>query len=176
MVVYLILYFWFLRSKLSLPPQSLSEYIPVASPIVGQSGSQSVSAPDESRPFYYQNRRLKMVEGSYQQVRLGESLLVVRIGSEDKSFSLTKDTKIVCQPTGFLNIETSLGQAVAADKVFIEDKRDGNFGIPWGVEISTADISRRVTPETKVQLFAYDEIGSIIPIPKLAYAWFEKCL
>lgn len=116
------------------------------------------------------------MEGDYQKVQLGERLLVVRIDNQDRLFSLINDTKIVCQPTGFLNIETSSDQAVAADKVFIEDKRGGNFGIPWGVEISTADISRRVTFETKVQLFGYDEIGSIIPIPKLAYVWFERCL
>lgn len=120
--------------------------------------------------YFYQNQRVDRVNGTFAKLT-ARKLLEVNLNGEIKWFVLDKNTKLVCQPSGYLNTE----DGAPADDVFIEDKTDKNIGIPWGIEITTANIITRVNPQSEVQIYFQPQPGSLTGMPKIMYIWFKQC-
>lgn len=120
--------------------------------------------------FFYRKQSVERVSGTFAKLTAGK-MMEVNLNGEIKWFLLDKDTKLVCQPGGYLN--TSNG--TSADDVFIEDKTDKNMGIPWGREITLDNLTARVEPQSEMQIYFHPQPGSLTHIPKVVYVWFENC-
>ena len=134
--------------------------------------SQTAAASGVS---FYRGQLVHRVEGKFLVLAGSNNLLKLNTGRGDKFFRLTWDTKAVCQPSGFLRVETSTGQAISANDVFIEDKSNESLGIPWGVEISGDTIKARAVKGSDTQLFYRPETGTVTDLPNVMYVWFKTC-
>jgi len=142
--------------------------------IAPKSTSEQASPPAEQvknqQLLFYQNQKVDRISGTFVKLTAG-NILEVNLDGNIKWFLLDKDTKLICQPGGYLNTDDNL----PAGDVFIEDKTDENIGIPWGIEITPDSITSRVTPQSETQVYFRPQPGSLTGMPKVVYIWFKQC-
>lgn len=143
---------------------------------------ESPPKPDRNRAFFHNSRSVDLVQGIYKNLSSADKLLKVEVDGTEKLFLLSNSTKLVCQPTGFINTVDSSNQTKAANTVFIEDQRDGegSWGIPWGVKVNRDQVGITVNSNSPAQLFlAYysNRINTYLvsSLPEVVYVWFKEC-
>lgn len=148
-------------------PRSISQQSTVSANI-----DQNPAAEEVKRQpfFFYRKQSVERVGGTFAKLTAGK-MMAVNLNGEIKWFLLDKDTKLVCQPGGYLNTKDD----TSAGGVFIEDKSQGSMAIPWGREITLDSLVAKATPQSKVQIYFYPLPGSLTHIPKVVYVWFENC-
>ncbi len=120
--------------------------------------------------FKFNNQAVGRIGGIYNSFTVGVINFTDTQG-QARIAVVDSKTKVVCQPTGNLNGSST----VPANDIYIEDRSDGNAGIPWGVEMSRLDIGKKVTPNTKIDVYYSLDNPSLVNSFKARYVWFGLC-
>lgn len=180
--VYISKFFYFPSEKLSIKSDILvsSGIVRRAVPASEESKYEKITESDlefkeEKSPAFYKGSFVQLITGRFVSTDLKNNILLIRtLDNQKKMFLLSKDTTVVCQPTGELNVTVN-GQSLPAKEVFIENKMDGSYGLPWGIEIKREEINARVTPDSQLQVYFTTMYSAILNRAEVKYLWFQNC-
>lgn len=165
------LYFYFPSSLSSTPLNRPLENFPTPSEIQNINLVQPIDAskPSSEISAFYHGVSVGRVDGTFVSF-IGDRFLQLKLAAGKKTFFVESDSEFVCQPTGKIDVG---GQSVPAQGVFIDDRRSGNFGIPWGVSVKRQQINSIVNQGAETLVYYRPDPFAIIP--SIVYVWFKSC-